>query len=57
MSQDDLKVKLGSNEDLQGLVLHITREDSITLDSNYYIKDDSDKGQALEREQKEVISD
>jgi hypothetical protein len=41
MSQDDLKVKLGSNEDLQGLVLHITREDSITLDS---IKDDSDKG-------------
>ena len=37
----------GSIDDLQGLMLHMSREDSMILDS---IKDESDKRLALERE-------
>ncbi len=47
LSQDDQMMQLGSIEDLQGLLLHMSREDSLVLDS---IKDESDKRLALERE-------
>jgi hypothetical protein len=54
LSQDDQIMQLGSIDDSQGLVVHISREEILPLVT---IKEESDKRLAMEREQKEVISD